>query len=86
MLAELAGVVDTLILTGLPGQALTDWGRPGARTFPVAELKAFADGLGVGSEPSPDAREALSRAGSIARENDGLVLVTGSHFLLSALE
>ncbi|MGK2933552.1 MAG: bifunctional folylpolyglutamate synthase/dihydrofolate synthase [Solirubrobacterales bacterium] len=86
MLKELAGVVDTAILTELPAKALSDWGRPGARSFPAAELKAFADRQGIPSEALPSTREALSRAGNIARERDGLVLVAGSHFLLSAVE
>ena len=86
MLAELAGVIDTAILTELPAKALADWGRPGARSFPADELKAFADDLGMNAEALPNTREALSRAGSIARERDGLVLVAGSHFLLSAVE
>ncbi len=86
MLAELAGVLDTAILTELPGKALAEWGRPGARSFPVAALEAFANELGLRSEMWPDTREALSRAGSLAREREGLVLVAGSHFLLSAVE
>lgn len=86
MLAELAGALDTAILTELPGKALADWGRPGAQSFPAAELKAFADELGLRSEALPNTREALSRAGNLAREREGLVLVAGSHFLLSAVE
>lgn len=86
MLRELAGVVDTVILTELPGKALADWGRPGARSFPSAELKAFADELGLESEALSNTREALSRAGYLAREREGMVLVAGSHFLLSAVE
>ncbi|MBK8294740.1 MAG: hypothetical protein IPK93_08210 [Solirubrobacterales bacterium] len=86
MLAELAGVVDTAILTELPAKALADWGRPGAHSFPAAELKNFADELGLESEAMPSTREALSRAGSLARHREGLVLVAGSHFLLSAVE
>ncbi len=85
MLAELAGAVDTAILTELPAKALADWGRPGARPFPAAELKSFADELGLPSEALPNTREALSRAGNLAREREGLVLVAGSHFLLSAV-
>lgn len=86
MLSELAGAIDTAILTELPGKALADWGRPGARSFSVEELESMATDLGLPAESLPDTREALSRAGSLARERDGLVLVAGSHFLLSAVE
>jgi dihydrofolate synthase/folylpolyglutamate synthase len=85
MLAELAAVIDTAILTGLPEDALRDSGRPGARAFPVDELETFADGLGMTSMAEPDPHLALSRAISEAKFRGGLVLVAGSHFLLSGL-
>lgn len=85
MIAELAGSIGWAVFTELPEEALAHAGRPGARTFPAAELKGLGDGLGVLSETAPDPVEALSRAISQAEDLDGLVLITGSHFLLSAV-
>lgn len=85
MMAELAPVIDIALLAELPGEALAASGRPGARTFPAAELAALAEGLGVSAEVVPDARKAMSRAVSLAEEQGGVVLVAGSHYLSSAV-
>ena len=85
MIAELAGAIGWAVFTELPEEALAHAGRPGARTFPATELKGIADDLGVLSETVPNATEALSRAISQADDLDGVVLITGSHFLLSAV-
>lgn len=85
MLAELAGSIDWAVFTELPEDALAHGGRPGARSFPAAELKAAGDELGLLSETVSDPVNALSRAISQAEDLDGTVLVAGSHFLLSAV-
>lgn len=85
MLAELAGAIDVGIFTEVPEEALKGSGRPGARAFPADELRAFAEPLGIASEVEPDPGLALSRAVSEAAVRGGVVLVAGSHFLLSGL-
>lgn len=83
MLAELAGILETAIFTGLPEQALAAWGRPGARAWEPEELAKIAAGLGLAAETAPDPAIALERARELARARSGAVVVTGSHFLLS---
>lgn len=85
MVSELADSISWAVFTELPAEALEHWGRPGARSFPAAELKQIGDQLGLLSEKVADAPKALSRAISQAEDLDGIVLVSGSHFLLSAV-
>jgi len=85
MIGALAGEMSWAVFTELPETTLAHGGRPGARTFPAADLKALADGHGVLSETVRDPMEALSRAISQAADLEGVVLVTGSHFMASAV-
>lgn len=85
MLAELAGAINWAVFTELPAETLENWGRPGATSFPAAELKKIGDELGLLSEKVQDPVKALSRAVSQADDLDGILLVTGSHYLLSAV-
>ncbi|MGA7435561.1 MAG: Mur ligase family protein [Solirubrobacterales bacterium] len=86
MLAELEGSIDMAILTELPQDLLHSWGRPGARTFPASDLESIMRQLGVPSEVEPEPMNALSRAVSLAEERGGIVLVAGSHYLLSSVD
>lgn len=85
MIAELAGSIGWAVFTELPERLLAGSGRPGATTFPAAELKEMGDRLGVLSEKVTNPADALSRAISQAEDLGGPVLITGSHFLLSAV-
>jgi len=85
MLAELAGEIDYAVITELPEATLERWGRPGARSFPAADLMAFAKAHGIDAEVVPDPINALSRAVSHASERGGVVLAAGSHYLLSVV-
>lgn len=83
MLAELAGSIDSAIFTDLPEEALLAWGRPGARAWEPEELKRLAAGLGIESETAASPAEAIEKARKTALENNGAVIITGSHFLLA---
>ncbi|HTU14601.1 MAG TPA: cyanophycin synthetase [Solirubrobacterales bacterium] len=85
MLEELAGSINWAVFTELPEETLEHWGRPGARTFPAGDLKRTGDELGLLSEKVADPSEALSRAVLQAEDLGGVVLVCGSHYLLSAV-
>lgn len=83
MLAELAPSLDRVIFTGLPEEALLAWGRPGAHAWQPEKLEEIASGLGLRSETAERPAEAVARARELALENEGAVIITGSHFLLA---
>jgi dihydrofolate synthase / folylpolyglutamate synthase len=83
IVAALAPVLDGLVATEIPAERLASAGRPGARALAGSELAAAAReaGIGwVGEEPRPSA--AMARARAHARKVGGVVVVTGSHYLL----
>jgi dihydrofolate synthase / folylpolyglutamate synthase len=83
IVGALAPVVEGLVATEIPAERLAVAGRPGARTLAVSELAAASRGAGLGwvrEEVEPAA--AIARARDESRERAGVVLVTGSHYLL----
>jgi dihydrofolate synthase/folylpolyglutamate synthase len=79
----LAPVVAGVVATEIPAERLAAAGRPGAKAFPTAELAEIAREVGVGwVESDPDPAAAIERAREIARNQAGVALVTGSHYLL----
>jgi dihydrofolate synthase / folylpolyglutamate synthase len=83
VMAALAPGLDGLVATEIPAERLADAGRPGARARGASDLAGLAReaGLGwVGEEADPVA--AMARARERAIELGGVVLVTGSHYLL----
>lgn len=79
----LAPAVDGLVATEIPAERLATAGRPGAQAFAASALAAAAREAGLGwveEEVEPGA--ALARAQERARTGGGVVLVTGSHYLL----
>jgi dihydrofolate synthase/folylpolyglutamate synthase len=86
ILRELVPACAALICTELPAAMLEGSGRPGAESLPAAGLADLARQAGAAKvEAVPDAGAALARARALAGELDGLVLVTGSHYLLGAI-
>ncbi|MBB3452899.1 dihydrofolate synthase/folylpolyglutamate synthase [Rhizobium sp. BK313] len=55
------------------------------RFYPASELEALATSMGIACESEPDVRKALESAATMASENGGWVLVTGSLYLVGAL-
>jgi dihydrofolate synthase/folylpolyglutamate synthase len=53
------------------------------RLFGVAELARMATEAGIEAEGMEDFGAALARARGLARERDGVLLVTGSHYVLA---
>jgi dihydrofolate synthase / folylpolyglutamate synthase len=81
--AALAPVLDGFVATEIPAARLTSAGRPGARTLSAGDLAEAAREAGLGwvgeeSEPAAAMAWARGRAAGIG----GVLLVTGSHYLL----
>jgi len=90
MLAALAPALTHLVATQLPktgddGPKSEDMERFSARRPSVGalELAALAREAGVEAEAVEDFAAALARARELARELDGVLLVTGSHYVLA---
>jgi dihydrofolate synthase/folylpolyglutamate synthase len=84
MVGALAPALDGLVATEIPAERLARVGRPGARAMAAHDLAAVAREAKlswVGEEPDPVAAIALARAR--AAELGGVLLVTGSHYLLA---
>jgi dihydrofolate synthase / folylpolyglutamate synthase len=83
ILAALALRLDWLVATEVPADRLASAGRPGARALEADALAGAAREAGVGGvEAVADPVAAVARARSRATELGGIVLVTGSHYLL----
>ena len=69
--------------TEIPADRLASAGRPGARALGARALAEAARGAGIGwVEEVPDPAAAIARARSVADAQGGVLLVTGSHYLL----
>jgi dihydrofolate synthase/folylpolyglutamate synthase len=82
MARALAPALDRAVCTELPAEALERQGRPGASSHPATELARICAEAGLPAEPEPDLPAALRRARQLASP-DGVLLVTGSHYMLS---
>jgi dihydrofolate synthase / folylpolyglutamate synthase len=79
----LAPALGGLVASEIPAGRLATAGRPGAVTLAATELAAIARRAGIGSvEHEPDPAAAIGRARALAAAQSGVVLVTGSHYLL----
>ncbi len=84
MARALAPVLDRVVCTVLPAEALAASGRPGAASHPAAELAAVFAEVGLPAESRPAFPEALRRACELAAEPPGgVLLITGSHYVLA---
>ncbi len=83
VLGALAPSVAAVVATEIPAQRLAEAGRPGARALEAAALAEVARGAGAGGvEEVRDPAAAIARTLEIARAQDGIALITGSHYLL----
>ena len=84
MARALAPALDRVVCTELPAQALAARGRPGAASHRAADLAAACAEAGLVAETRAAFPEALRRAGELAAEPPGgVLLITGSHYLLA---
>jgi dihydrofolate synthase/folylpolyglutamate synthase len=83
MIAALAPVLRAAVCTEIPPQALIGHGRPGARSRPAQELADLCQAHGLEATAEPNLEPALRRATELAcGTTAGLLLVTGSHYLI----
>jgi dihydrofolate synthase / folylpolyglutamate synthase len=82
MARALAPALDRVVCAELPAEALERQGRPGASSHSATELARICAEAGLPAELEPDLLAALRRARALASP-DGVLLVTGSHYMLS---
>ncbi len=84
ILTELAPALELVIFTEIPPGHLAGSARPGARCHEPEALLAIADAIGLRAEVCRVPEEAMDRARRLAAESGGIVLASGSHYLLQA--
>jgi folylpolyglutamate synthase/dihydropteroate synthase len=83
LVGALSPVLAGVVATEIPAGRLASAGRPGARAQEAGALAAAAREAGIGwVEEEGDPAAAVERARSIAHAQGGVLLVTGSHYLL----
>jgi len=81
-IAALAPVLSRAVCTELPARTLQARGRPGAASHPAGELVRACEAAGVAAEAERDFATALARGRELAGELGGILLVSGSHYML----
>ena len=83
LVGALAPVLAGLVATEIPAERLASAGRPGAQALETGALAEAARDAGIGwVEEAADPAAAIARARSVAHDQGGVLLVTGSHYLL----
>ncbi len=83
MIAALAPVLQAVVCTEIPPQALAGHGRPGARSRPPQELADLCQAHGLEAIAESNLVPALRRATELACGTfAGVLVVTGSHYLI----
>ena len=82
--AALAPALERVVCTEIPAETLRSQGRPGAAGHPADDLARICRAAGLEAEAEPRPRRGPG-ASARARvdEPDGILLVTGSHYLLA---
>ncbi len=83
-IAALAPVLERVVCSEIPVETLRSQGRPGAAAHRAGDLARICLAEGLEAEAEPRFADALSRARELAAASaDGILLVTGSHYLLA---
>jgi dihydrofolate synthase/folylpolyglutamate synthase len=83
MVRALAPVLERVVCTELPGVALSKRGLRKAGSRPAHELAAVCEAAELPAEEEPDFAVAVRRARELAAGERGLLLITGSHYVLA---
>lgn len=83
MVSALAPALDRAVCSELPAVALEARGRPGAASYGAGELARLCEAAGLPAEEEPDFAAAIRRGRELASATGGVLLVTGSHYLLA---
>jgi dihydrofolate synthase/folylpolyglutamate synthase len=83
IVGALAPALGGIVATEIPVERLASAGRPGAKARAAGELAELARASGIGwVRELADPVAAIAEARSAAHAQAGVVLVTGSHYLL----
>jgi len=82
IVGALAPVVAGAVCTEIPPERLEGAGRPGTSSVGAPELAALFEHAGVVATAEPDPIVAAAEAKRRAREQGGVALIAGSHYLL----
>ena len=83
VVGALAPSLAAVVATAVPAARLAEAGRPGASSLSAGELASVARRAGVGAvEEVGEPAAAAARARELADAKGGVLLVTGSHYLL----
>jgi dihydrofolate synthase / folylpolyglutamate synthase len=84
MIRALAPALSHVVCAELDSAALASRGLPGITSHSAAKLAQACDEAGLSAEQAPDFGTAVRRARQLATEQpDGILLVTGSHYVLA---
>jgi dihydrofolate synthase/folylpolyglutamate synthase len=84
MIGALAPVLSYVVCTELDATALESRGLPGVRSHSAAKLAQACREAGLSAEQVPHFEVAVRRGRELAAEHpDGILLVTGSHYVLA---
>jgi dihydrofolate synthase/folylpolyglutamate synthase len=84
MIDALAPALTRAVCAEIPTAALAARGLPEAASHSAVGLAAACEGAGLAAEAEADLDAAIGGARRLARESGGVLVVTGSHYLLSA--
>ena len=79
----LCPAISAAVVTEIPTERLGGAGRPGTTSVPAATLARLCEQAGVPAEVAGPPADAVQLALERAREQKGVALVAGSHYLLS---
>ena len=84
MVGALAPVLSHVVCTELDAAALESRGLPGISSHSAAELAQACGEAGLSAEQVPDFEAAVRRGRELAaKQADGILLITGSHYVLA---
>ncbi|MDQ3729870.1 MAG: dihydrofolate synthase [Actinomycetota bacterium] len=79
----LAPALSSVVCTEIPLERLRGAGRPGTSTFEAVELASLFEVTGVAATVETDPDRAIALAKERAKEQGGVALIAGSHYLLA---
>lgn len=83
MIRALAPALERVVCTELQPAALEARGLPGAGSHSAAKLASACEEAGLTAEQEPEFSAAVRRGRQLAAELPGLLLITGSHYVLA---
>jgi dihydrofolate synthase/folylpolyglutamate synthase len=83
MIRALAPALDRVVCSELPAGSLEARGLPGAASHRAADLARDCEAAGLATEEEPDFAAAVRRGRALASRAGGILLVSGSHYVLA---